>query len=98
VNVFGWAVGGVSRRSPRVRRALGMSIGLAYLVPVFVTVMRDPQPKLELGLLALAVYVAAYFGTAFSVTDWTSRLRTRSASATSPRNWTTPGPSWPPPA
>ena len=78
MNVFGWAVGGGSRRSPRLRRALGMSIGLAYLVPVFVTVMRDPQPKLELGLLALAVYVAAYFGTAFSVTDWTSRLRTRS--------------------
>jgi two-component system, NarL family, sensor histidine kinase DesK len=60
---------------PRRSRALGLSIGLLYLIPVAKDVAGYSGARTVLGALGLVLLVAFYLGVALSVGTWTDPVR-----------------------
>lgn len=72
--LFGWTRDGASARSSRRGRAIGLSIGLLYLLPNFVQSFGFPAHRAVLALLGLAAFVAAYLGLGLIRNNFTDPL------------------------
>lgn len=75
--IFGWTSDGASTRSSRRGRALGLSVGLLYLLPVARGISDYPAHKLVLAALGLIAFVATYIGVGLIRNSFAQRLTAR---------------------
>ncbi|GAA3214585.1 sensor histidine kinase [Actinocorallia longicatena] len=76
-SVFGYTADGERRIAPRRGRAIGLSFGMGFLIPLVQEIAGYGHAKRIAGLLALALFLGLYYGTALIQDHWNAPITRR---------------------